>query len=113
MTLQEIFDSVHKTGGATYRPFSRQTPRGYMVSRKGTEEKYRGFNVHHLLRYEADHRTMLTCSPDLYVGIWVDNGTTYLDLSVAIPDRHVAIAFAKAQGQLAIYDIANNETIRV
>jgi hypothetical protein len=44
------------------------------------------------------------------LGIWVDSGKVYLDVSMLVPYR-VAIRLARAGNQKAIYDFANNEVL--
>jgi hypothetical protein len=87
---------------------------GYMVSLKGTEVQFP--NVADMpddvLQRECDD---FDCRvpKNRYFGAWVDDGTLYLDHSVNIQDREVAIAFGHANNQLAIWDIANGKSIRL
>lgn len=87
---------------------------GYMVSLKGTEVQFP--NVADMpddvLQRECDD---FDCRVPrgVYFGAWVDEGTLYLDHSVNIQDRDVAIALGHANNQLAIWDIANGKSIRL
>jgi hypothetical protein len=53
----------------------------------------------------------LAADPALSVGTWANEGKTYLDLSVTIPDREQAIALGKANNQIAIRDLKNGVDI--
>lgn len=94
---------------------SLQSPTaGYMVSLKGTEVQFP--NVADM----PDDVLQRECEDfhsevprDVYFGAWVDEGTLYLDHSVNIQDREVAIALGHANNQLAIWDIANGKSIRL
>lgn len=44
-------------------------------------------------------------------GAWIDNGTLYLDRSIAVVSLDSALILARSGGQLAIWDIVNRETI--
>ena len=48
-----------------------------------------------------------------YVGVWTnpESGVMYLDRSVWVADLDTAIALGKQQGQLAIWDIANETEV--
>jgi hypothetical protein len=48
-----------------------------------------------------------------YVGVWTnpESGVMYLDRSVWVADKADAIALGKQQGQLAIWDCANETEI--
>lgn len=47
------------------------------------------------------------------VGIWENEGITYLDKCVNVQDRQQALAIAEVCGQLAIYDNNNGEVIEL
>ena len=51
---------------------------------------------------------------NLLVGGWVDDdGMAYLELSTIVQDRRQAIDLGMDRGELAIYDLWNNEEIRL
>jgi hypothetical protein len=52
---------------------------------------------------------------NLHIGTWynVDDGFTYVDLSINVADRGTALQIARTNKQLAIYDVAKRETIAV
>ena len=85
---------------------------GFMVSRSGAEEKIPAdqFNGTTLRDYALTHSDMLD-EPGAYLGVWEDNGTVYLDVSHHFDDRVQAERFGREHDQLAIYDVANGESI--
>ena len=49
-----------------------------------------------------------------FVGLWVDaedNGKTYLDISLLIPNKQLALSLARTEQQKAIFDNANKVSI--
>jgi hypothetical protein len=46
-----------------------------------------------------------------FLGAWVDNGLTYLDVSIFEPSKEKAIERAKQANQLAIFDLSKMETV--
>lgn len=55
-------------------------------------------------------------SKKAYIGIWLDekdNDKCYLDISLKINEHAEAMSVARREQQLAIYDIANGQCLRV
>lgn len=48
-----------------------------------------------------------------YVGLWVNDGKLYIDLSVQFNDRQVAINIGREFKQKAIYDVALDKAIEL
>ena len=51
--------------------------------------------------------------PGAYLGAWVDSGKVYLDVSRHFYSRDVALQVGASNDQLAIWDIANLDSIPV
>lgn len=49
----------------------------------------------------------------LYLGLWIDNGLIYMEISKRIASKKQALKEAKERKQLAIYDNKNNESIYI
>lgn len=64
--------------------------------------------VREAAEHAADPRLM-----DPYFGTWINDGRMYVEPTVIIQDRESALDLARFTGQLAIYDFARGETIRV
>jgi len=82
--------------------------RGYMVSLKGTETQttLKDFSKSLLKQY-----IKLATKRDAFIGLWLDNGVLYVDISVNVMKRETALSMAKLNNQLAIYDVINNVSI--
>lgn len=105
---------VRAQGGFTLNERLQSPTAGYMVSIKGAEVQIP--NVAEM----SDDEIQRMCESfhievprDIYFGAWVDGGTLYLDHSINIQDLDVAIAFGKANDQLAIWDISNSNSIQL
>lgn len=75
------------------------------------------FNYGTFKSYVKDYLNAFTF-PGQYLGVWYDNPTrknclVYLDVSVHFTNIHSAMAFAREHNQIAIWDIANHESIVV
>ena len=88
--------------------------RGYMVSLKGFEKKLQGsLKVEEVMDYvhsEIDSTGLLN-NHHTYLGIWLKDGIWFLDVSINMDDRDSAIAFGKANEQIAIWDCAKGDEI--
>lgn len=82
--------------------------RGYMVSLQGSETRttLKDFNKSILKRY-----IKLATKREAFIGLWLDKGVLYVDISVNIMKRETALSMAKNNNQLAIYDVINNVSI--
>lgn len=105
-----LFDYIKRNGGISLSSENKIPTSGFMVSLMGTEMQLamdtRGIED----AVDFMHRH---CPKDKYFGAWVDGDTLYLDRSINIQDREVAIAFGKANEQIAIYDVEKGESIRL
>jgi len=63
-----------------------------------------------ILRYIVRHAKLLN-KPSAFLGGWLDEGYGYLDVSINVEDKAEALAMAKANKQLAIYDVVSGESI--
>jgi hypothetical protein len=63
-----------------------------------------------ILRYIVRHAALLS-QPDTYLGGWLDGGMAYLDISKNVKDLNEVLKMAKAENQLAIYDVVKGESI--
>ncbi len=85
----------------------------YAVSLAGREREFASPpSVPDLLDYIATNYQALV-RPQHYFGGWLDGGHYYLDCTVVVKDLDSALAMARANGQKAIYDLAEAETIYV
>jgi hypothetical protein len=90
--------------------------KGYLVSVPSKFAK--------VLTIDTDYATMLKAMQDMsteinvdglgaYVGLWVDEGKLYIDLSINFNDRQVALNIAREFNQKAIWDATLDKSIKV
>lgn len=86
---------------------------GYMVSFSKKTEKViavADITPADIAAYRDKHKSALA-NPNNYLGAWVYEGNVYLDVSTHVTSLEDAMAKAKANSQLGVYDIANGKTI--
>jgi len=119
MNFITVFDTIIKTGGASYNiNTSELNPKtGFFVSLAGFE-KATSIPTN-LNRFQDIVQSYLTSeilseigeSPNIYLGFWVHQDTLFLDLSELFEDRTNAIREGYNRHQKAIYDNKNKESI--
>lgn len=110
MLIKDLVQVAIANDGVTYNPmYCELNPSvGYMVSIKGFEEKHRDIDDDIVFGYINKHLDELC--PTNYIGIWKD-GVWYLDISIHILDRELAIKVGQKNEQKAIWDCAKAESI--
>ena len=114
MNLQKIIDLAIENGGASYSIVSGDynPNKGYMVSYVGCETITSVLTLDILVKYIKHYIDYLSTS-DVYVGIWLNDGNWYLDISENVSDKDEAIKVARLRKQIAIWDCENNKEIRL
>ena len=101
-----IFKQTIENQGCSMNMKSLIPDSGYMVSLKGMELK---INVIDFSPEHVDHfiRKNLSClfNKSCYIGTWINNDLVYLDISLNIKDKNQALEYAKANGQICIWDV--------
>lgn len=114
MNLQQFVQYAQENGGGSlHLPSGNINPtRGYMVSIKGAESKM-SLSLDNAIFFCTKHieRLMLSGNKDTYFGMWLKDGTWYYDVSINMDDEETAIAFGKANEQIAIWDCALGDEI--
>ena len=100
--------SITQTGADLYGK-----PGWYSVALKGYEKilDKAVITAEDLQKYVAENKKVLQEHPDAFVGSWVDEGKTYLDISRAVRSREVALKLAESSEQKAIFDLGKGESI--
>lgn len=116
MNFRKLIDKVRADGGCSYSPtYGDMKKTGYGVSPyKEREEQvlFANLTENDLRNYYNENADLLAL-PNHYLGVWVDNGIAYLDVSVYEPNKKKALYIASHNHQLAIYDLGNQKTIPV
>lgn len=116
--LNSVLNSIDSTGGATYHPATGDMPQtGYAVSlHKGREKVMGKPSAQDLSDYMSEHDDAFRGDPGAHLGVWHDkegSGNHFLDVTHVDPDFDSAMAKAKANNQLAIFDLGSKTTIPV
>lgn len=105
-----IIQKTLKNGGYTDIQYNQ----GFMVSLYGLEtqvplgEAYSQKTMKVLRQYRK-----LAKKYNGSLGLWIEKGTLFIDISINIADKNEAIKFGLDNKQLAIYDIVNETTINL
>ena len=102
MTIKEL-KKIIENGGATLNKNGESVDfdRGYQVSKKDCYTLNVG-NVKKVLR--AVNSLLKTVKPSEFVGLWVDSGLIYIDISERIERLSVAIMAGIERMQKSIFD---------
>lgn len=112
MKLEEIKRIIENKGETLTKDLKKaELKRGYMVSLEGTESQVTGNDYQAIKKAIEEKQAIIQDSKNLYIGLWLDGGIMYVDISININDKIEALEFAKKNKQLAIYDLVNNDSI--
>jgi hypothetical protein len=112
--VRDILDAHAATGGSTFNmkgenlkgtdnfSVGMYPERGQIIEGPLTQQHVQDF---------IDKNHDLLSKPENSVGTWGNEGKNYLDVVRAVPDRENAIQIAKANNQIAIYDLKTGEEI--
>lgn len=114
MELEKIIKDGIDNGGFTidgnFKPI--QEKNGFMVSLYGYEKiyplngDYKDLKAD-ILKYQA----IIKNYKNIYIGLWIDKDTIYLDISKHYDSKKRAMQAGINNEQIAIYDIAKNESV--
>lgn len=114
MNLYKIIEQAIQNGGISYsinngdcNPSS-----GYMVSVLGCETKVDLINLDLVVRF-IKHNIDLLSDSKSYLGIWLNDGVWYLDVSCNYETLGSAIIEGTKNKQLAIWDCENATEIKL
>lgn len=114
--MKNLVNYILENGGATYNCVNGEfITSGYMCAKQENEciisEK---LEEHHLLSYMAKYTKDLQ-NANANLGAWynTEDGKTYLDTSYRFETLEEAVAFGKANKQLAIFNLNTFEEIRL
>lgn len=112
MLNNKMINEIIKNGGATldvnFNDFNVST--GYMVSLYSYEVKI-DINDIEAIKKEIENKKEEAKKRNAYIGLWVENGLVYLDISKHIIDYNEALETARNNEQMAIYDLKNDKSI--
>ena len=112
MKLEDI-KRIIKDGGTTLTKELKKAElkKGFMVSLEGTETQTKGDDYQAIMKAIEEKQAIIKNNNNLFIGLWLDGGIMYVDVSINIKDKAEALEFAKRNKQLAIFDLINNDSI--
>ena len=114
MELDKIILNGINNGGFTinsnFKPI--QEKNGFIVSLYGYEKTYPCNGDYKALKSDIlKYQSIIKKYKNLYIGLWIDNGLIYLDISKHYSSKKRAIQAGVQNEQIAIYDIAKNDSV--
>ena len=110
MNSTEMLQALATNGGFSFNPTTGMTNPtcGYMVSQKGKEKAFTNPTEADIDAYIKGHGRLERTA---FIGGWVNEGVTYLDVSNRILRKEIAINLGRRNGQKAIWDCAAGKDI--
>lgn len=115
MNPGEIARTAREKGGITLRLRDDVQPvAGFAVSIPGHEVKHPTANTYDVAHYVlAKLPAIMEHGDHACLGMWLNEGTWYYDISEVHHTLDAALAAARKAGQLAVYDLAERREIQV
>jgi hypothetical protein len=114
INMQErAVELTKKNGGATINLKGDVPTEGFAYSPfKDTETiiPLSEFSEKHVSQFIDKYLDRIMETEGSHLGIWVDDGKVYVDISKVIPDEQIAVADSIKNNQLALFDLSNFET---
>lgn len=113
MKTKKLINDLKNNGGCT---LGLKAKNGFMVSLMGYERKIKleeNEIKKTLEEYQKIRKELIKKEnfKNVYIGMWLENGYIYFDISTLIKDYSKALELGKNNKQLAIYNIEENKTI--
>lgn len=112
MKTKKLINDLKNNGGCT---LGLKAKNGFMVSLLGYERKIKleeNTIKKTLEEYQKIRKELIKQNyKNVYIGMWVENGEIFFDISILIKDYAKALELGKNNKQLAIYNIEENKTI--
>lgn len=107
--IMEIIENEGATLDYNYNDF--KSDRGFVVSIKGQEVKVNKNDIENIKKEIDKKREFIKNKKGLYVGLWLEDGMMYIDISIHIINYLKALEVARNNEQKAIYNLKNKNSI--
>lgn len=108
MKMNQIIELAKANNGITYS-FKNETPKRYVVA-VDREKKFPILEERGLYKYVADNKDLLDREGH-FLGLWLNDGVWYADVSVDTNRLEFAVAIGQAFNQKAIWDNVNQQEL--
>jgi len=101
-----IYRKTLESQGCSVNLDGSEPQSGYMVGLKGYELKV---NILDLQPEHIDHFIRKNCDQlfnrKYFIGTWIEGETAYIDISINLKNKLVALAYGLFNGQICIWDV--------
>ena len=112
MNNKKIIEIIENKGATLDKDYNNfENNRGFMVSLKGQEIKVNKNDIQGIKREIEKKREFIKDKRGLFIGLWLEDDTMFIDVSIHIIDYLEALEVARNNEQLAIYDLQKNDSI--
>jgi hypothetical protein len=108
MKMHQIIELAKANNGITYS-FKNEMPKRYVVA-VDREKKFPILEERGLYKYVADNKDLLDREGH-FLGLWLNDGVWYADVSVDTNRLEFAVAIGQAFNQKAIWDNVNQQEL--
>ena len=111
---QTILNMLLENGGATVARTSRKPvsfPSGFQVAYKGAEKIIGTITPASISDYMDSHKQAI--KEGKFFGFWINDGSLYADISTHIEDQNEAVVMGREHEQIALWNWATFEELKI
>ena len=112
MKNEKIMEIIKNEGATLDKDYNNfMSDRGFIVSIKGQEVKVDKNDIEEIKKEIEKKREFIKNKEGLYIGLWLEDDTIYIDVSIHIINYLKALEVARKNEQKAIFDLKNKDNI--
>ena len=112
MKNEKIMEIIKNEGATLDKDYNNfMSDRGFIVSIKGQEVKVDKNDIEEIKKEIEKKREFIKNKEGLYIGLWLEDDTIYIDVSIHIINYLKALEVARKNEQKAIFDLKNKDSI--
>lgn len=117
LMLEEIKTLLNNGGASLKSGKPKNLKSGFMVSLYGFEMCLKSTHYKRIIKAIKKQQQIINNMKQIYnknvyyVGLWVDNGICYIDISIRVSSCKIAKLYGLINNQKAVYDNRKNESI--
>lgn len=112
METKKIMEIIKNEGATLDKDYNNfMSDRGFIVSIKGQEVKVDKNDIQEIKKEIEKKREFIKNKEGLYIGLWLEDDTIYIDVSIHIINYLKALEVARKNEQKAIFDLKNKDSI--
>ncbi len=113
--MRLTLETIKKLGGITLKPNGAQAKNlKFIASQYGNEIKANISAIDdEYLKGTLEHYKQIARNFNAFVGLWVNEGSLFIDISHNFYTLEDCLKFAKAHNQIAVYDATKEKVVTV